>query len=350
MDKVSVRAINPDNKVEIDSLINFIKNSLPESYPIKSVFDDKYWQNHLGSRFFSLVAKNEAGEILAHIGICRDALANHIRIVYPVIKPNLKITSSFKSAITSFLNNLKIRQGWDLYYYFLLNENLESARSLHELLGGEIIAVCPNYFQGGDNSTTGQTVSIVMNMLVEEVETRGKEIPVYVPKNHLDIIQTIYKQIPLTRIIKSDAKTISAVHLPAEALSVEIKSFSQTNVAHVSIEPSLVSNSKEMISQLRGINSGSHIIFLNIRDPLAPTVAATLENEGYLFTGALPLILNKECLVYSKPTGDFLLSDPINKKTAKLYDYVLEQSSIKTQSIAPTISQPRKIETVKLAL
>jgi len=325
---IEINAINPDNKVEINQLVDLFKSTYSNSYPIKNVYDPVYWHNHIGSRFFSLVAKID-DQIVFHVGVCPDTDdPKRVRLVFPCCKPEIEQNINLHEMFLTKLLKIAAKQSWSQWYYFLMDCHPQMSHSLFSILGGHVVSLLPDYFETNPilERSFGHVNLIQKNLILSKPQSSD----IFLTVAHAKFATTFFSKLDLARHIQTEP--MSNLTIKAEGRSMQSLHYKDTNISHVMIEPSIVVSERSLIQQLSKILGRSHYVFLNILDPMAITVAEYLERAGYILTGFIPNILGRDSATYSKPTKEGSYLETNLSSSSYLTDYINTQGRFSINS------------------
>ncbi len=133
---------------------------------------------------------------------------------------------------------------------------------------------------------TDQVPQRISTLLVFQTLAERAPVTLYVPEAHRDFIADIYERCELPAELD-----ITVTPLPEAPSEMEMVVARERNLAHLSVRVAghdLLAQVKERLFGLRLNKTPVVFCFLNLFDPHTPTVAATLQQAGFFFTGVLP--------------------------------------------------------------
>ncbi|MCB0339545.1 MAG: hypothetical protein KDD53_08075, partial [Bdellovibrionales bacterium] len=129
---------------QITSLFNRVYDS---KYPIESVYDPRFWNTHIESRFISLVACIE-GKTIAHFALNPDKdYPDQVQLSFPVIDPDYTdYMPLLGTKLSEIIDRISEQRGWKLLSHFILGSAASSAAFIKLMGGFREVAIFPGYF------------------------------------------------------------------------------------------------------------------------------------------------------------------------------------------------------------
>jgi hypothetical protein len=309
----SCRAASPDNSFDIQGIIQLFKAVYGETFPIRSVYDQQYWRQHIGARFTSILVFR-GKRLVGHLAAQPEGSdGKMVQIMYPLCDPEaLNHLDQISETAWNIFQTTAKRQAWQGIYFFALSHAPEMIRFAEVILGAKPIAICPAYFPpiniGGSSSKSSERANIIISQKIFNPES-DKQRSIYVTKEHADLTRKLYHGLRLPRDIRSEAKKdkLASYPLPADRVAIESRYFAHSGIMHAYIEPSLLVNDSELSATLLSPHAESTFVFVKAYDPRALEVSKWLEASGYDFSGVLPFIHDRESLLFSKTSSESIL-------------------------------------------
>jgi serine/threonine-protein kinase RsbW len=183
---------------------------------------------------------------------------------------------------------------------------------------------------------TDQVPQRISTLLVFQTLAERAPVTLYVPEAHRDFIADLYERCELpAELDVTEApllEALSEIEL-LEALSeIEMVVERERNLAQLSVRVAghdLLAQVKERLFGLHLNKTPVVFCFLNLFDPHTPTVAATLQQVGFFFTGVLPGGMREgDALLMACLLGcavDYDRIELAEKDSRALLDYVRQQ-------------------------
>jgi hypothetical protein len=279
------------------------------------------------------------GEVIAHLSIHRDkANASHVEVAYPVCHPDhVGVLPEIFAKAWSVLSRQRERQGWKMLYYFSLCDRHEMQLLGSSLLETTEVAICPGYLPNFDQlNGNGLRSDILITQKIFEPQNE-EPLTVFIPQKHREIVHFLYQPLGLNRNFSTNGRAKhTKPHLSADAAAVERQFFRRTGVEQAFVRPSLLGSSATLLKRIKRKDRHSRYLYLDLADPQTPVLAEQLEDQGFRFSGILPLFHNTDSIVYFEDTGDPLeLSGLIGERGQALAHYMVTKELHFLSSGAP---------------
>lgn len=324
MNNLVCKAASPDNKFELQAIVDLLKAVYGESFPLPGVYDPQFWHQHIGHRFTSILVYR-GRQLVGHLAAQREgADGRMIQILYPLCHPDYREESEqILGAAWALLEKQCLRQQWHGIYFFSFAHTPEMVAFGERTLRVRRTALCPAYFpssnlknQGARKSGSRSPAASRTHQATERTDIiigqrffapeQEKMHSIFVNEQHHDLVSKLYHSIGLPRDIKTSAsrEKLSSYPLPADRSAIETRYFSQSGIMHAYVEPSLLTSDSELATHFQRPHSISTFVFVKAYDPRALETAQWLENHGYEFSGILPHIHDRESLLFSHTTSE----------------------------------------------
>lgn len=217
--KVTIRAVSPDNGRELRAVVALLAESYGTDFPLQSLYQEAYWRAHVGLKTLNLLAYLD-NEPVAHLAL-RDDGPSQIHRRPPVRGAGVSsgsrntifsqvragrmthLACSVKAAhqlpeiaegFREILLRVANRKGWRCITSVLISPNrlVEHVSSL--ILGGEVVAVLPNYVRGAHE----QFALVVNQSWLRAHAHEPKRL--YVPDEHRELCEYLYEPLGRCRV------------------------------------------------------------------------------------------------------------------------------------------------------
>jgi len=352
-----IKALNADDDVEVNQLPKLFSKALTTNFPLKSVFSNRFWKTHSGSRLTSItirhVVKGQLVKTVAHLAIRPERLyPSHVQVLLPVIDPDyVQFAPQFRAMYSDILQRLSIRQNWKFLYFYGIaglpgTELLDSNE-----LGMSAASIWPGSYPGLDigNTLASRFDATLYQKMLASSSTNQHELSeevLFVPKKHKIACEYVYNQLGLKPQIVSSKKELDEKKYPIAALAadrraLQVRSYRLAGITLASVEPSLLPKAKQAIRELENSPARCKFIQINAYDPKAPEFCETLEDYGYKFSGVLPFHCGKQSIVYYSAPKHEMAIDTYTEDSSVLARYV---QSNKEQEIQGLLQQTRNFQ------
>lgn len=310
MSQVTTKAANPDNELLIRDLISLLKSNYGESYPAKGAYDLTFWKNHIGARFISLLGYKDQ-KLAGHIALQPERCnKKHVQLSLPIYDiSSHAFIYSFSSQVSEYIERLASRQDWELSYSFVFSKMPLLQQICEDLLNLNTTALWPAclspkllaHSQPRDTSATNS--HLLISHRIHNLRDDSERC-LFVPKRHLGISRYLYRSLDLKRSFRSEfsGDLHTTEGLPADARAIETHSFPRSNIALSFIHPSLLSSTDKLRCSLANTSISSRFLFINLHDPACPAFCRDVENLGFCFGGIMPLLKNRDSIVFFNDT------------------------------------------------
>lgn len=293
LETLTIRAINPDNKLEIDKLIQLYLNAYGKRYPFSYVYDYKFWSGQIGHRLVTIGLFLQSN-LFGSISLRADGRdKQNIQLCFSVLDPRLlHLRDEVEPALISLIERLSDNQNWTQVYYF----DFDRTRSQHSLADrislAHETAILPCFVK--NFSAAESPIGLVIKARrLGECKTK----PIYVPKEHKGIIELLYKEADIKREFDSSiSKRVKTTGSTAEGnRGIRVLSRLREHSHVALVDPSLTASFKSTIKALATVENPNRFVFLNLFDPATPAFYEELKN--YRFVGIAPNLQGRDSLV-----------------------------------------------------
>ena len=303
--RITVKAANQDNELEIRSLIDLFERTYQDRFPIKGVYDPRFWSSHINRRFISLLAYQD-NQLCGHIAFQPErANPRQVQITLPVADfTYLRQNSRFASDVRSIVEELAIRQRWQSLYFFVFCSIPAMERQAHSMFGLTTTAFLPSYLSPElspclQDEQERSSCSIQLACRQFPLEQQAPAV-LYVPTQYQPTITSLYAHMGFERVFGDGSEDTL---YPADARGVERQAFKKTSVEQFFVHPSLLSGD-EFITNLSDAHQlQSQFVFVSMRDAQCPEFCTQLEALGFSFCGILPHIQGRESIAYYRSSN-----------------------------------------------
>lgn len=313
MDTLYCKAASPDNKFEMQSIVELFEAVYGDTFPLSSVYNMQYWQQHIGKRFTSILVY-QGRKLVGHLAAQPEGSdGKMVQILFPLCHPSLRDDcDQILETAWAMFEKQACRQQWQGIYYFAIAHAPEMVQFGERVLKVKSIAFCPAYFPAlgvaqsrANNSLLSERADIIVGQRFFTPE-HEKQRSIYVGKDHVDLVSKLYRAINLPRDIKTAANRdkLSSYPLPADRSAIETRFYAKSGILHAYIEPSLLTSESELAKDFLRPHSDSTFIFVKAYDPRALEVAEWLEANEYEFSGILPFVHDRESLLFSHTNSE----------------------------------------------
>jgi hypothetical protein len=350
---ITYRIVNQDNQRQIECIVNLFKDAYGDNFPRKAVYDTRFWSQHIGRRFTSiLIFLND--EAVGHIALQRDsANSRHMELALPAFQNNfMHAAEEISNFISDLCERTARRQDWEMLYCFIYRD----CKSLHYIANASLelheTLICPEYLKSSLNdgvlqkaqnsneqSASSQHVLIGLryfqqtnqqpnnnkdSLLKIDKSAINTETILYMPKRHRKICEYLYQPLGIRRVFSHKSNSALEEALPAEGRAVEANYYARVGVLNTFLTPSLLASSNKKLQDLLKQDVRAHYIFVNMLDSKCPETCEILENNGFRFCGVFPLLRGKESIVYFKDHGSNLGIASLSSTRAKVLAHYIE--------------------------
>ncbi len=307
-EQISFRALNSDNDSEVIQVMRLFERSYGKSFPLVSVYDQKFWKTHSGSRFTSLIAL-DGYKVIAHLAIRPDREnPSHVQICLPVCDPDYhSLHEALHAELIALVERQSVKQGWRMMYYHVVTSLPEMKFVANSVLEAKEVAIWPFCLPptADSGSDTRHHVLVAQKMLpsgaTQKKSTSSNNV-LFAPEWHLDVCRSIYSSLEIKKAISAeriqDEPSLEMAY-PADRRAVETRSYRRTGIVLSNIEPSLVSSFKRTVVSLLEQPCPWQFVAVNMRDVKTPAFCQVLEENGFRFCGVLPYHRNRHSIVYA---------------------------------------------------
>ena len=306
MSELCVRAIDADNRLQVNDLIDLFYRVHENSYPIRKVYDVKFWNTHLGNRFSGIGVFADS-ELVAHIALRPEPDCQQIvRLDYPILAPRLgRIRELALEKLSDFIARQAERQSWKLGYYFMLEDRPNEHTILQRVLPAHTTAICPSYFaeaNGLERSWEAPHearpqkrifMSISQHYYLDRV-TQQREL--FVPPRHLKLATRVFR--PLMRYRQFLRPSHAALQGTAQSKACCTRRFQGNGVLEAFVRSVYAPDAEELLESMHSNPAASNFVFVNLEDPACPAYCERLEMRGFRFCGFLPELRGQDSIAY----------------------------------------------------
>ncbi|MGI6523950.1 MAG: hypothetical protein ACOX2O_01445 [Bdellovibrionota bacterium] len=330
---VRIKAGNPDNEIEIRNIIKLFTAEYGQSFPEQGVYDMQFWSRRISTRFSSILALMN-NKIIAHLAIQPDRkLSNSVQVTFPAVDPqHLYLIDQLAEVAWQMVKKQAERHRWSSVYALLMSKERRYQQVASDTFGLLETAIFPHYFRAAPQSkdiTKRRNAIFAQKILSPQSQIPSETETLYVPQKHLEACKYLYNGSGLKRSFQSVAGEYFAV--PTDIRACEARRYYGQGFSHVYITPSLLTNFNVISDYLSP--SVPNLFFVSMKDPSCPDFCQYLEDHGLSFCGVLPLLRNRECIVYTQITDwDLESADCFSERSKYLVQYISE--TLPTDSIS----------------
>lgn len=337
LNRIKIKALGPDNGVAIRGLIRLFSHVYGETFPVKGVYDPEFWAAQLGKRFVSIVAE-DGGDIVAHLAVHQDgALGTDSFISLPVIDPAYRHSAAdITHAAAETVRRLARRQGWRSISGFVY-EDVRAMQAIPDaILRSKEVAILPGYLPARPVKARGERLSprrleaergLRRHALMTQrifSPSAVQPLAIFVPERHREICRILYAPLGLDRALVSDPQTPC---ITPSIDSIERSYHRGLGTHHIFVRPSGVA--KHTALEPKGWDGSKALfVYVDLGDPACPEFCASLEDQGYRFSGIVPLVRGRDSIVFFKETEPFLDRSPFTSPRARMLSRYIETYDI----------------------
>jgi hypothetical protein len=323
-----IRALNPDNRLEAEQLVDLFREHYGNAHPFKKVYDRSFWLHSKQSKIepgglISLIAVHQ-GKFIAHIGIDKNTSTGAVQVLLPAIHPDYKpklfhIVRSFWST----LERMAERQNWKMVFEYNLTVQpllqMLSAKCYHS----ETTAIlpCPAVSYGFGKVNLGEadlgTAVLVMSHVLQKPQK--DEIKLYPPAAHAKKIKELYAAVDLPRTFNEAKRKVKfdsvSLHNSKEIKvrkngAVKARSLRRFGLYQVRILPSHLVDFGEAVGVISKFEQQCLLLEqrltlqIALDDPQCPQFCSSLEQMGFRFCGVLPMFADHDYIAYGRFDDD----------------------------------------------
>jgi hypothetical protein len=302
---LKIKALCCDNNLEIDSLISLFKDVYGDNFPAQRVYNRQFWSSHIGKRFVSIGAFS-GDQLVGHLALQpeRDS-AGVVQVSMPAFSPEFFENHRFFSNLfRNLLEDLQKRQNWKCLYTFCFTSNVQIEMLAREILQTQETAILPDYLPG---LSTRDLLSIDITNKVDVVTSfrvfeacQDFEKMLFAPKEHMQMCKNIFNSLGLARNFSNsqNSDTSRLFGLPENQRALTCQHYKGINVRHFFCNPSLLGNFSKIKSICLEEIRQSDYFFVNMADPLCPELCEILGQNGFAFSGCLPILKGSDYIIY----------------------------------------------------
>jgi hypothetical protein len=303
---LTIKALGPDNDVELAQIVQLVEKGYGDTFPIKSAYDLQFWKAHIGQRFTSIVAVKD-GKIVGHIAAQPENVdPRNVQILFSLWDPELpELQREFTTRAWEILRAQSKKKSWQMIYSFVFDNTSPMRIFTSDMIKCNSLAICPGYFPGVQTtfegsatnsplSKNGSRTDIVVVQKVLSTPSEAREL--FIPARHQVMVERLYKPLGLKRTFARKPRTNQAA-LQTD-LAVERECFARSGICQFFITPSLLAKDEDPLAEVINSSLKEVFIFVNALDPKCPDFCEKLEESGYKFCGALPMLRGRDSLIY----------------------------------------------------
>lgn len=373
---LKVKALNPDCEAEITQLCALYARCYSTQL-LTPVDASRFWKSRVGNRFSTLLVLSGT-KYIASVSLRPDREnPAHIQLYLAACDPQyLSQAAEIRTAITDLMHRLSMRQKWEMIYSYQFLQLPEQAWFSHFLVDGIDVALWPASLPSGTkkdkkavnpetNAGLGSAL-ISQRILATPANHFDEKAILFAPKEHVKFCSWIYSSLGLSFNVTHDLNEASKIAgtsknegakfkaagnislnanlaLSADRRAIERQSHRQAGFCLTFVEPSLVSNFKDLEKILQRRALATDYVALNMLDPNTPQFGENLEKIGFGLGGVLPYHRNRHTLLYFRTATSFDWQSL--KQTSPLFDYLKTKDSehlprdiVRTAKKVPVVS------------
>lgn len=150
-DKLTVRATNPDNRIEASKLVELFTNAYGPSYFAKQVYDLDFWyaqdteELSIREELISIIAEDNS-RFVGHLALHKPPASGIVHLMLPAIHPAYrKYVFHLSRIFWRFVERLAERQDWQLLYHLTHVSHPVSQLVAAKCFRSLEVALLPNY-------------------------------------------------------------------------------------------------------------------------------------------------------------------------------------------------------------
>ncbi len=324
-----VKALDPDNQVEVTQLSELYKAAYGDRFKLARVNEASFWAVKSSFRFSTLLVY-AGNKVVASVALRKDRdNEKHVQLYMPAIHPEFIVKQDdIGRSLKDFIQKLADRQEWELTYSYQFLQMEDQAEFAALLVDGTETALWPSSLPLNPVASKGLgPVLVSMKVLTSGMKDK---LNLYAPVSHLNFCVDLYRRLGINvSFNENQGSDISSLHgLSADKRAFERRVHQNAGFSLSFIEPSLFKNFDQLKSKLTKQSESADYIALDLIDPLTPEFAQKLEELGFQLGGLLPYIRNRHNLLYFRTTTQadleylkdhsFLCAYLLNRKAEKI--------------------------------
>ncbi len=322
---IRIRALDPDNEVEIARVIDLFRGSYGEIFPNQKLFDLGFWKTHFTTSAIGLVAEI-AREIVGYVALRPEKeFERHVQLMFPVCDKSVSARiPELARATWSTIHRLATRQDWEaiFLYGFTRSETLQQVTA--DVVGSHEVALLPDFFPA--NTPTG--VERLHSLLALRVFHSPSPRTLFVPERHREIVQSLLQPLGLVRTIETTTRRAAPQPSRAGTEPFALMAPTANGVCQIAVTPSLLKEVAPVIAMTGTDNAEVSFVHVDILDPAAPAVIDELESAGLSFAGVAPLLHGRDSLILYRARGPLNLTEAVYAPASKrLVKYLTNNST-----------------------
>lgn len=342
---VRLKAGNPDDEAELRGLVKLFAAVYGESFPSRDVYNIQFWNKHIGTRFSSLLALSR-NKVIGHLALQPDRHARtNVQLAFPAIDPGYQPFSGELAGLAwEVIAKQSARQHWRSMYMKTMADRAMYQQIGLEVFGMSEVAIYPSYYRVCQDGALRPQVAIIYQRVFDRSAlANGGCDTLYVPRKHLELCRHLYERVGLRRSFKAEPRTRAQYIVPADRRAVERQRLRGAGIAQVFVYPSLL----DSFSQVEHVMSCAAddvppLMIVSTQDPRCPSFCSFLEERGYHFSGVLPLLRNRESIVYHRVNGAAASELVLYSDTARtLAQYIQSNQPPFVSDLIPNMSEAR---------
>jgi hypothetical protein len=344
---LTVRALNHDNQVETRRVAALYEHTYGAAYPFPNVYDPLFWsrQTDAPSRNrwpIDLVAVDRRS-FVGHLGLRFDKPSGLAELSFVALAPQCREQIfSISRAAWKIVRSVAAEQKWQGVYNYCpashLTNQLISVKCFHS----RELAILPGYVPAAKTAGSAAVCGNKrVSVLVMHSPMHDQVTPpavLYPPERHADFIGKLYASIGVPVCLsgtKSPGQTFPGMAAAAaageqssgspEGMSIQYRRrFATYNIL---LQPSRINDTAQVLSAVKNLAALRRWVYLQLAldDPQCPQFCRALEECGFRFSGILPPVVGRHCLVYSQFNNEELERIALYSAQAKeLRDYMTQ--------------------------
>ena len=250
-----------------------------------------------------------------------------------------KEISGLAEALWKAVSHTAQRQGWESIYKYISTGDDRIQPILARAFGLADTAIYPGYRSSairsrrhGHPSSESVMVDISPPVVVAQralSPNSGSETPVYVPEQHLEMVRCLYEPLGLKRTFCASSEGVhEAPAIAADAQGVELRSFRHTGLCQLFVQPSLLSSFQRAAVEVDAARFNDCVVFVNLFDSRTPAFCEFLEENGFRFSGIVPLLQGRDSILYSRRRSGLIDEGSFSTAKAKTLASYIQSYSV----------------------
>lgn len=293
-----IRALNADNKVELDKLIELFFRAFGKRYPISGAYDNRFWSTQIGHRIISIGIFLQ-NNLVGHVGLRPDGgNVQHVQVCFAVLDPRIvHLWQDIAPQLRELISSMSKRQDWQAIYHFDFDRERLQQFFTKDIVGNREPAILPAFFADPMRPEQNPASLIGLKLRIHLLKPRS-DVIVYPPPVHRDIVTTIFDQLEIPAQIGKPVKKSKKQKRSERIESTGLKMISPPgDGCYMALAtPSNCSDIERCLTLLSKIEVRSKYLFVDLADPETPNFCDLMRE--YRFVGVVPCLQGRDSIVY----------------------------------------------------